>query len=283
MVLLLTTRPVQAALPSAKAKPASAQKASASTTSPAMDASAQGKATLTQSETALSTAKNISLTCTVSVTEPGRVPDAPVTVRCILQRPDSIAADLSQNGKEIGKIVSGPDGGYVFDAVNNHYIKVDKADSPGATLKNTLPVVQTVMPRNVALGLFLTTTFLMAKHPLLMEKQSLLLKNPAGAPVTLQVRSHAVVLNGAQVQHVTQTVAWGPNSITMHVYVNSKTKLPVRVAYTSSNSGGPSDVLQMDFSSFALDGAVPNSTFQYTPPATALPAAYTPPASRKRR
>jgi len=260
--------------PAAKAAPAAkataAPKTAAAAVSPVVAASAaKGKAAIAKVESQFDTAKTFTLTSTVTGSGPGAAA-TPIVLTSTMERPGYISAEVTREGKSLGKIAVGPDGGVIYDAVGNRYAKIAKGDTPIATLRDAMRSVQGLWPSDAAISLFLTTAFMMQKHPILIEA-------PQGSKVNVATRSFDGTLNGAAVSHVTQTVAQGQMSTIVDVYINKATNQLARLSYGGSMNGKPAGGLQADFSSFktAADAA-PASTFEFTPPATAT--AYTPPA-----
>ncbi len=269
-----------AAVPATPAAPASAPAAPGGT--PAADAqaatpaapspeaaasAAKGTAILDRLEAKLAAAKTITLAGTLTMMKAKDTP--PITIKSTAERPGLFRADVLQNDKEIGKVVSNTNGGYVYDTVKNRYMKVDKGNSPEATLWNAVNTTHSLLPSSATFGMIVTTALLKGAHPFKLTP-------PAGSKITVTVSANAGTVNGKPVEDVTQTLTNGATGTAVHLSVDEKTELPVRLAYNSVSNGQETGILQVDFSAYGVsDKSASASTFQYTPPATAT--AYTPP------
>lgn len=253
--------PVAAAAPTAPLSPEEAASA------------AKGTAILEKLDARVAAAKSLTVTSTVTITgEKQAVP--PVTVKATSDHSGMFAADVLQDGKLIGKVVTNADGGYVYDTVKNQYMKVDKGSTPAATAQSTLADTQHLLPSSSLLAL--STAIPMAKGDHAYE--IVLPPNmPAAYKMTVAVSAQPDTVNGKPVEKITQTLSGRGQTLSELLYVDPKTELPVRFALAPSNGAASSVHIDIDFSEYKLSGKTATATaFQYTPPATAT--AYTPPA-----
>jgi thiol-disulfide isomerase/thioredoxin len=92
------------------------------------------------------------------------------------------------------------------------------------------------------------------------------------------IRAYDGTLNGKPATHVTESITQGATSVTLHFYVDRATQAPLQIGFVTSRNGAAAGSMQAAFSGFTMsDTPLPDSTFQYTPPATMT--AFTPQAS----
>ena len=245
------------AKPAAKsAAKAAAKPAALPVTKPAADGAA-AQALLARTEAKITAAKSLVLTSSSTATGPMLPHAAPILVKATLESPSNLLLDISWDGKAVGKIVAGPDGGWVYDSVGNRYIKLDRGATPQDTVRMSFRAASAILPPGVLLGMYAPVSFLMEKHPLHLPGD------------TVKCQAAPATLNGVAVTHVTQSLAQGPNVTTLDLFVDRTTELPVRVSFSGATNGQVGGKLQADFSSFQLADTQPAATFEYAPPATA--------------
>jgi len=253
------TKPAAKVTPKPAVKPApvesAADKASA----------ARGKALIKQVEDQLAAAKTITMTSVVTGSGAG-MPAGSTTIDTTMQRPNELSLSVAQDGKDVGKVVLGADGGTAYDAVKNRYSKIEKS----TTIDPAFQAAQVILPQDTTIGLYLTSMLISRTHPILVEP-------PAAAHINVKVRAIDETLNNKPVIHVTQTIDQGERATTIHLYVDKDTSKPVRFGFAGSQNGKVIGNVQADFSKFDYGTDVlPETAFQYTPPAAAV--AFTPPA-----
>ncbi|BDI32362.1 hypothetical protein CCAX7_44130 [Capsulimonas corticalis] len=224
---------------------------------------AQAKALLASTVSKIGAAKTIKFTSVVTLTGIGASHTSPITVEVIKQQPEQFSYRLLDSGKEIGKIISSLNGGYVYDPVGNRYSNIEKGE---------LMTGLTVMPPDKRLGIAVLSHLLMGSHP--FSDQMFI-----GGTSPSKVSSYSGQLNGQPINHIIEVYPDGKGATTIHTYVNQQTGLPDRFS-VDTKSVGQHITLQIDFSGFQLgDTPLPDTTFSMTPPATAT--VYTPPKDQE--
>ena len=249
------------------AQPAGAEPAAtAGQAAPQTDAAGTvARTLLTKVEDKIAASKSLILKST-SIASGAKLPKvSPIVVTATLERPALLQIGISIDGKDVGRIVTGPDGGYVYDTAGNRYIKVAKGSTPKDTVRKAFGAAESILPDGVLLGMYVPVSFLMEAHPLQMLGDK-----------GVDRKTSDDTVNGAAVTHVAQTITQGASITKLDVYIDKKNELPVEVAFSGSSNGQAGASLKADFASFELGDTQPAATFDATPPATAT--IYTPPA-----
>lgn len=270
MVLSSRLRITKAALPFAifqlvlpavcvSAAPSATQNAAPAKPAPA---AAEVPAAISETESKIAGARSMTISSSTGGT---LLPGSPIKMRATMERPSSLRLIITRDGKYLGTVVTGPNGGYVYDAAGNRYLKTEKGTNDQDTVRNAFAAADSILPSGTVLGMFATVSFLMKPLPLEIP--------PSG-----DFKSHSTddTVNGTAVTHFTETISHGTTATAFEAYVNKKTGMPVKVSLSGKKDGQDTGSLISDFDSFELGDTQPASTFEYTPPAGAT--AYVPPA-----